>query len=176
MKKWIFFILLLSPSTYALPYHYSANVAAIIFSKEPAHFNGWQARLSYYPDKLTWPSLRLFFDGGFSYFRLTKNRPHRTIQIYAIAPVLRYYFKRESIFLPFVDASIGFAYLNRTRFDNRNLGMNFSFQDRIGLGALLGNRNQFSLTIYAIHYSNGSLSSHNSGITAPLMIDFGYHF
>jgi hypothetical protein len=66
--------------------------------------------------------------------------------------------------------------MNQTRIENRNLGIHFSFQDRMGLGALLGGSEKFSLGVHAVHYSNSHLSAHNSGISIPLVLDIGYRF
>ncbi|HSW71104.1 MAG TPA: acyloxyacyl hydrolase, partial [Gammaproteobacteria bacterium] len=75
---------------------------------------------------------------------------------------------------PYIELSIGAAYLSNTRFAGRNLGIHFSFQDRAGVGITFGSKQQFSLGAHVVHYSNGSLSAHNSGITIPLMVDLSY--
>ena len=90
--------------------------------------------------------------------------------------MIRYTFKRHGPALPYLELSIGLAYLNHTRFDDRNLGMHFSFQDRMGVGAFLGKSEQLSIGVHAVHYSNAHLASNNSGITIPLTLDIGYRF
>ena len=99
-----------------------------------------------------------------------------TVNIYSFAPVIRYTFRRHGPILPYLELSLGIAYLNHTRLDDRNLGIHFSFQDRMGLGILIGATEQLSAGIHAVHYSNAHLSEHNSGITVPLVLDIGYRF
>src|SRR5690606_22188950 len=99
---------------------------------------------------------------------------YTTLNIYSLAPVIRYTFNRHSYFRPYLDISIGIAYLNHTRFEDRNLGMHFSFQDRMGVGTYIGASEQFSVGVHAVHYSNAHLADHNSGVTVPLALDIGY--
>ncbi len=93
-----------------------------------------------------------------------------------MAPVVRYTFRRRGPVLPFLELSIGLSYLNRTRLEDRNLGIHFAFQDRMGIGALFGKSEKLSLGIHALHYSNAHLANQNSGLTVPLMLDVGYRF
>src|SRR5437870_8980585 len=95
-----------------------------------------------------------------------------SINILAIAPVIRYYFfPKTSRFSPYFEASICASYLSRTRIVDRNLGEHFSFQDEIGLGTAYGDHQQWYATLSALHYSNGSLSAMNAGITVPLILN-----
>lgn len=145
-------------------------------SKEPKPFHGYQFMLDYDPQMFQWRQFNVYFDGGFSHFYQTQMPNYSTINIYSIAPVVRYTFKKHGPVHPYMDLSVGFAYLNHTRIENRNLGIHFAFQDRFGIGALLGGSEKLSLGFHAVHYSNSHLSSHNSGITVPLLVDIGYWF
>ncbi len=155
--------------------HYGAQFSYVAAGKEPPTLHGFQLMLNYDPNRYQWRQFDVYFDGGFSHFWVNNTPYYTTVNIYSIAPVIRYTFKRRGPFLPYLDLSIGLAYLNHTRLDSRNLGMHFSFQDRFGIGALLGNK-KVSIGIHAVHYSNAHLSGHNSGITAPLVLDIGYRF
>jgi hypothetical protein len=132
--------------------------------------------INYDPQHFKWRQFNLYFDGGFSHFWVTNRHFYTTTNIYSIAPVIRYAFKKRGPFLPFLEFSIGLSYLNHSHLDNRNLGIHFAFQDRIGIGTLLGTSKQLTLGFHAVHYSNAHLSSHNSGITVPLVLDIGYRF
>ncbi|OGT59422.1 MAG: hypothetical protein A3F43_03920 [Gammaproteobacteria bacterium RIFCSPHIGHO2_12_FULL_42_10] len=151
-----------------------ATLSLPLYAKEPTPINGFQFMLSYDPRYTAWHQVNLYFDGGFSH--LTTDTPVTTINIYSAAPVVRYAFERHGIMRPFLDLSIGLAYLNHTHLGHRNLGIHMAFQDRIGIGALFGEAERWSLGLQAMHYSNAHLSSHNSGITIPLVLNMGYRF
>ena len=168
-------LLLLPQLSLAVPY-YGANFSYALITKEPPALNGYQLMLNYDPDRFKWRQFNVYFDGGFSHFWITNTSYYTTLNIYSIAPVIRYTFKKHGPILPFLELSIGLAYLNHTHLDDRNLGIHFAFQDRAGIGAFLGTSEKFSIGIQAVHYSNAHLSSHNSGITVPLVLDIGYRF
>ncbi|HLB43081.1 MAG TPA: acyloxyacyl hydrolase [Gammaproteobacteria bacterium] len=155
--------------------YYGAHLTYAIITKEPPALHGYQFMLSYDPQTIRWKQLNLYFDGGFSHFWITNKPYYTTVNIYSIAPIMRVSQERGDI-SSYLDVSIGISYLNHTRLDNRNLGIHFAFQDRIGIGVLLGTSQQLSLGLQAIHYSNAHFSRHNSGITVPLMLDVGYRF
>lgn len=162
-------------STLAHAGQYGATVSIPAIAKEPPVLHGYQFMLNYDPQRFKWKQFNLYFDGGFSRF-WTSTSYYSSINIYSVAPVVRYTFNRQGVLLPFLELSIGLSYLNRTHIEDRKLGIHFAFQDRLGVGALLGKAEQISLGIHAVHYSNAHLSSHNSGITVPLVLDVGYRF
>ncbi len=168
-------ILFATTAVYAAP-NYGATFSYAAIGKTPPTIHGYQFMLSYDPDRFKWKGFNLYFDGGFSHFWITNVPYYTTLNIYSIAPVARYSFEKRGLVLPFMEVSIGLSYLNHTHLDSRNLGIHFAFQDRIGIGALLGHSEQLSLSAHIVHYSNAHLSNHNSGITVPLMLDIGYRF
>src|SRR5690606_6866279 len=123
-----------------------------------------------------WRQFNVYVDGGYSHFYQNQSPHNSSISIYSVAPVVRYTFKRHGPVLPFLELSVGFAYMNQTRLENRNLGIHFAFQDRMGLGALLGMSEKVTIGVHALHYSNSHLAAHNSGISIPLVLDVGYRF
>lgn len=155
--------------------HYGATGSYVAYSTEPPSLTGYQLMLNYDPEYFQWRKFNIFFDGGFSHF--SANTPYyTTLNIYSIAPIIRYKFKQRGPFHPYLDLSIGIAYLNHTRIGCRNLGIHFGFQDRAGVGVLFGQAEKLSVGIHAVHYSNAGLSEHNSGMTIPLSLDVGYRF
>jgi hypothetical protein len=170
----VFALMMLAKASFAVPY-YGASFSYAAHSSEPQNLHGYQFMLNYDPQRFKWRKFNIYFDGGFSHFSVNKSY-NSTVNIYSIAPVIRYTFKRRGDVLPYLELSIGLAYLNHTRIENRNLGIHFSFQDRMGIGALLGTSEKFSVGVHAVHYSNAHLSSKNSGITIPLVLDVGYRF
>ena len=156
--------------------HVGANFSYALVDKEPNHLHGYQLMFNYDPDKFKWRKFNVYFDAGISHFGVSDYHQHRNINIYSIAPVVRYTFKPRGPFLPYLEFSIGLSYLSQTRLANRNLGMHFAFQDRMGIGTLLGASKQLSIGMHAVHYSNAHLANHNGGITIPLVLDIGYQF
>lgn len=161
--------------SFAAPY-YGGTFSYSVVTKEPPYLHGYQFMFSYDPDRFKWRKFNVYFDGGFSHFWITNTPYYTTVNIYSVAPVIRYIFRRRGPYLPYLEISIGIAYLNHTRLDNRNLGIHFSFQDRMGVGVFLGTCEQFSIGLHAVHYSNARLSAHNSGITVPVVLDISYRF
>jgi len=176
----IFLILVLFLFSFSLqanqPSNYGARLSYGLIAKEPPHLRGYQVMLTYDPHRFSWDEINLYFDGGISHFWDNTAVHNSTITIYSLAPIFRYTFKRTGFILPYFEVSIGLAYLNHTRIENRNLGIHFAFQDRVGLGALFGASEKLSIGLHAIHYSNARLSGHNSGLTMPVVLDIGYRF
>lgn len=158
--------------------YYGATLSAIFNGKEPSRFRGVQLMVNYDPQLFCSNQFNIYFDGGVSHFWTEKSiRSHYSnIEIISAAPVVRYTVYQGVYFHPYLELSVGLAYLNHTRFGNRNLGIHFAFQDRLGFGVAIGQCEQISIGLHAEHYSNAHLSSRNSGITAPLVLDIGYRF
>jgi hypothetical protein len=148
----------------------------VVLPKDPTSLRGYQLMFSYDPAKFQWRTFNIYFDAGVSYFRVTNDTPYPDMTIFSAAPVIRYTFIPRGPVKPYLDISIGVGYLSNTKFDDRNLGMRFTFQDRLGIGILFGKCDQFSLGFHGVHYSNAGLAPNNSGITIPIVVDFGYRF
>ena len=171
----VFIITLFSNIAFASPY-YGATFSYAEIAKEPEFLHGYQFLLNYDPQRFQWRQFNLYFDAGISHFWIT-NRPYYTaLNIYSLAPIIRYAFKKRGPISPYLEISLGLAYLNHTRLDDRNFGIHFAFQDRLGLGFYVGSTQQLSLGVHIVHYSNAHLANYNSGISIPLMIDIGYRF
>lgn len=166
---------LITPPAFAWSEGITLSVPVI--TKDPENLHGINFGVWYNPETLVWRQFNVYFDLiGAHYWVNGPGTPYHDINILAVSPVVRYLFKTHYGFRPFFELSIGLSYLSNTRFANSNQGMHFAFQDRGGLGVLMGAKEQFSLGVHAVHYSNASLSSHNSGITIPMMVDVGYKF
>jgi lipid A 3-O-deacylase len=168
--------LLFSMNTFAAGLQFGVTLPIIVNGKDPDGVHGYHAMAWYQPESLIWPKVDVYFTAGYGYYWAHGATHHRSLDILAVAPVLRYYFAKTTYVDPYAELSIGPSYLSQTRFDDRNLGMHFAFQDIIGLGALLGKEKRLNISLSAMHYSNGSLCSMNAGITMPLMLNIGYKF
>jgi len=178
-RLWIIVIslLFLVRLTYAdVPPHTGVSLSIPVITKDPEYLHGYRAAAWYQPKSLMWEHARIYFDAAFGRWWVTNTNAYSSLTIYSVSPIFRYYFTTHSNFSPFINLSIGLAYLTRTHFDKYNLGMHFSFQDQAGIGATLGKNQKFSIILSALHYSNGSLCSRNAGITVPLVITAEYGF
>lgn len=173
--KALFLLFMLNTMAVASPY-YGAQFSYATVENEPPYLHGYQFMLSYDPQRFQWRQFNIYFDGGFSHFWITSTPYYTNLNIYSIAPVVHYTFKRRGPFLPYLEFSVGVAYLNHTHLDDRNLGIHFAFQDRLGIGAFLGPSEQFFIGVHTVHYSNAGFAENNSGISALLDIDIGYRF
>lgn len=147
-----------------------------LITKDPSHLKGYRGALWYQPARLTWQHVKIYFDVSFGHWWVTNYSTNNELNIYSIAPTLRYYFIQSTAISPYIDLSIGASYLTRTRIADRNLGIHFSFQDQMGVGATFGKEQRLSVSLSAIHYSNCSMSSTNAGITIPVLINVWYKF
>ena len=148
-----------------------------IISQDPPNLHGYRGTLTYQPDSLIWKHWQIYFDSGFGHWWVNNSSiGNDSLSIYSISPIFRFYFTKNNYISPFLDLSIGFAYLTKTRIADRRLGIHFSFQDQVGLGISLGVEQRFFVSASILHYSNGSLSKTNAGITVPLLLNMGYRF
>ena len=99
-----------------------------------------------------------YFELSYSYWERSEDQ----VNVFAISPVFAYYLVNEKTnILPYIEAGIGGAYIDRTTIATRDLSSNFQFEDRIGIGVKYGS---FDLNFRYMHYSNASLESPNDGI------------
>ncbi|HSW94022.1 MAG TPA: acyloxyacyl hydrolase [Gammaproteobacteria bacterium] len=163
----------LSASTWP---HAGVSISAPLVTKDPEYLHGWRAAVWYQPESLIWTRAHLYFDASFGHWWVSNNTPNQSLSIYSVSPVFRLYFMQNHAFSPFLNASVGLAWMTRTRIDHQNLGMHFAFQDQLGIGATFGSRHNLSISLSALHYSNGSFCKNNAGITIPIMLNAEYGF
>lgn len=159
----------------ATPY-YGATASVALENKEPPHLRGYTFTLFYDPQRFQWRKFNVYFDLAFAHFWDTQTAYYSSVSIIALSPVIRYTFRRRGPILTYLELSIGASYINHTRFEERNLGIHYQFQDRMGIGVLVGPQDKISIGLHAVHYSNAHIADHNGGITVPLMLDVGYRF
>lgn len=114
-------------------------------------------------DMQFWNSSVGYFSGywslGYTYWE--KGKYGKDVSSLALSPVLTYNFHTESGIEPFIELGVGIAGFSKTKVGDQNLGSAFSFEDRIGFGAHMGNH---TLGARVIHYSNAGIKSPNDGI------------
>jgi lipid A 3-O-deacylase len=99
-----------------------------------------------------------FFELSFNYWEYGSDN----IYGLALSPVFAYYYGKSTDFVrPYIAGGIGVALISDNHIRNRNLGSNFQFEDRIGIGAAIG---RFDAGCFYFHYSNAGLKLPNEGM------------
>ena len=140
--------------------------------------DGGRATLGYSKDRWWWHDLQLLFEGSVTYYHsdyepLDENYKDN-LWVFAAAPTVRYHVLPQRAVDLFFDISVGPAYLSTTRFESRNLGIHYTFQDMLGAGVLWGERHQYSVALRIVHYSNACIDNNNRGFTIPVILSLGY--
>jgi len=124
----------------------------------------------------TW-RLDVLLDYGAAYLHTNKSECSTRLNVINLNPILRFKarnFTQHKLF-PYLDLSIGLSYASNKNFGCRNLGSHWLFEDRLGLGVVWGQNQQFELGYRFQHYSNAYLSSPNHGINLG-MLNFAIKF
>ena len=145
----------------------------LVFS-EPNRANAYQIKLIYDPERFRWRKFNVFFDGGFTHVTDTGAHINRSMNFYSASPVARYTFTYPWPVNPYIDIGIGVSYRDHTRLGGRNMGIHFAFEDRIGAGLIFGRKQEWTLGIQALHFSNCHFASNNAGVTFPVMVTLAY--
>jgi lipid A 3-O-deacylase len=182
LKKALYSLIILSLFTstaFAMgPSHFGFTIPIVVASKDPDNVYAYRAVAWYQPRATSWnnDNFEIRFAANYGHWVSKGATQNHDINIYAIAPVFHLYIAKTDRFSPYFEASIGPAYMSSTMFAERNLGIHYTFQDELTIGALFGREHGFYVAFSALHYSNGSLSAHNSGITVPVILNLGYQF
>lgn len=178
----IFFCSFFITLTYAdSPFGIDIGYAGGPFDLENTHQSqGTRLAIDYYWQGET-PEDWQFFAQGSAAFYHSEYQPLKSgytdnLQIFAVAPVLRYFILSSADINPFIEISIGPGYLSSKHYENRNFGMYFTWQDVLGVGTTFGKKNQYTMELQMIHYSNAGLNTNNSGLTTPVLLSASYHF
>jgi hypothetical protein len=105
-------------------------------------------------------SSNLFLNWEASYF-VWENKYGDDITGGAIIPLIGYSHKfMDKEF--YIRAGVGVAYLDQTRWGNRHLGDNWTFEDKIDFGVNLHKHSNISFSL--THYSNAATNKNNDGV------------
>jgi hypothetical protein len=117
----------------------------------------------------------LDFGASASSWRSQTNRQiFSTLSVY---PLFRFFFLRTGPADVYAVYSLaGPTYISQSLIDGSNTGNHFTFQDFMGLGALVGRSRNVSLGVKINHYSNGNIFTENAGLTIPITFNIGYAF
>lgn len=165
----------------ANPFGASVGYVGGPFDLENTHqTQGTRLAVDYYWQEPTPANWQIFIQGSAAFYH-SEYQPLKpgyadNLQIFAIAPVLRYSILSSTYINPFIEISVGPGYLSNKHYENRNFGMYFTWQDVLGVGATFGKKTQYAVELQIIHYSNAGLNTNNSGLTTPVLLSVSYNF
>lgn len=117
------------------------------------------------------------FDVGTSASFYDSKVNNTAFETFSVFPDMRLWFIRSRLAdFYFMYSLAGPTYITRKNIDNINTGGNFTFQDLLGIGMLLGKHKHFNMDFRIGHYSNGNLLPNNPGIQVPYTFSIGYAF
>ena len=92
-------------------------------------------------------------------------------------PMFRFFFVRSRTADLYFNYSVaGPTFISQSVIDGQDTGARFTFQDFLGVGALLGRDHRFNAEIGIKHFSNGNLFTANRSVKVPLTFSIGYAF
>lgn len=95
---------------------------------------------------------------------------HKTNHVISLNPMFQYQWQLEPLSI-YLEIGIGAAYIHNTAYLDRDLGTNWLFEDRVGLGVIFNQHHRVGLSF--IHYSNADLASINDGADS-IGLSYGY--
>lgn len=152
---------------------YGVNAFSI---NHPKGVQGFNIAYTMQPNSWTFKQWDFLINLSAGHWTTNDYTTNSSINSYAIAPVARWFFMQNTNIAPFLQASIGGAYMSNQHFGGRNLGSHLLFQDQIGAGLAFGAKHSLYATLQFLHYSNAHLANPNDGITIPLLFTVGYQF
>jgi lipid A 3-O-deacylase len=99
-----------------------------------------------------------YWDAAYTYWN---GKDRSTVHSLSLSPMFVYEFNGGSV-KPYIEAGIGIAGFSKSRYEGRDFGTAFNFEDRIGAGLRFAGGQQIG--IRASHYSNAGIKQPNDGI------------
>lgn len=96
-----------------------------------------------------------------------------SIAALALSPVFTFSPNRSTGTKPYIEVGVGAALISEREIAGRDLSSPFQFEDRIGFGIRLGEKQLHDINFRFTHYSNASLRLPNDGIDI-YMLNYGY--
>lgn len=127
--------------------------------------------------------LNAVWESSFAYWngpRRANLSPERATDLNAATtgPMLRWQRQHPmqgSRIVPYAELGVGLSWLSETEIQGRILSLHFQFEDKFGIGARFGKKQQYDFAVRAYHYSNCSIKRPNSGVNLA-MASFGLWF
>src|SRR5665213_1416918 len=84
-------------SAYAAP-HYGITYAHSLIGTVPEHLEGYRVGAWFQPSSWQWQRLHVYVDASFGHWWVNGATYNHSLNTFALAPVLRYYFLEPSYF------------------------------------------------------------------------------
>ena len=141
----------------------------------------YRGAIGYFPSLLTWGNFSIGGEISGAYLQSSGLSSYSVcstcnyLGIVSAAPVVRWYFGDRFI-RPYMEAGSGPSYLTHRQYVDQRLGIRYAFEDFVGGGIMF--QTIFPVVIGArfYHYSNASMSTHNDGVTVPVVFYGGVRF
>jgi len=125
---------------------------------------------SFFNDKV-----KLHWEYGYSRWSSDQGL-NKDLDVFNINPVFTYELgSSDRAYVPYIDFSIGIAYVSDTSIANKKLGQHFQFDDRLGLGVRFGGEKRHDIALGARHVSNAGLDNDNDGFDV-VSVSYTYRF
>ncbi len=95
---------------------------------------------------------------------------HNPNHVVSVNPIFQYLWQIDPLSI-YLEIGIGAAYVHSTTYLDRDLGSNWLFEDKIGLGVIFKQHHRVGLSFS--HYSNADLASINDGADS-IGLSYGY--
>lgn len=117
--------------------------------------------------------LKLHWETGYTHWSADSGA-NQDIDVFSISPIFTYELgSADQGYVPYVDFSIGIAYLSDTEIGSKKLGQHFQFDDRLSVGVRFGGELEHDVALGVRHVSNASMDDDNDGFDA---VSLAYSF
>lgn len=119
--------------------------------------------------------IKQHWEFGFSYWS-SDNGPNKDLEVFSISPMFVYELgSADNTLQPYIDYSLGLAYVSDTSIADKQLGTHFQFDNRLGFGLRFGSDKRHDLAVNVRHISNAGLDDDNSGFNV-VTASYTYRF
>jgi len=125
---------------------------------------------SFFNDKV-----KLHWEFGVSYWK-SDIGPNKELEVFNISPIFTYDLgSADQAVLPYIDYSLGIAYVSDTSIADKKLGQHLQFDNRLGFGVRFGGEKRHDIALGARHVSNAGLDNDNDGFDV-ISVSYTYRF
>ena len=112
-----------------------------------------------------------FITAGFGTGYAKWGNEKYSLSLIRVYPNIKFWLINNSFIGLYINVGVpGPTILSKNHLNNRFLGSKFIFNDILGVGIRLGNKNPIEISFNFHHYSNGNLIRPNPGFDVPAII------
>ncbi len=151
-----------SMSVFSGPSEYSVEVYGVDFQKD-LKINRFESQMGYLSFNLSISAT--YWKGGSD-----------DLFAFSVTPLATYFFKQSfKQMSPYIEGGVGPTYITEKEIHDRDLGINFQFQNILGLGVRLGANKRHALGFRFVHYSNAHIDDENDSMNF-YTLSYRYYF